>query len=231
MNRTTLTTRLRKALRSRTTRHAAIVLVGAALLFGLGHGLLRKEPAPPPAPAPPPRPWNFDDNQPLHIEAAERLGIAPLDDRKAVGDLPDSIVRIGNCEDYEVAGLSHSVPYLTRGAATLLADLGRSFRLLLRRQGYREHRIVVTSVLRTRKDVERLQRHNANSTANSAHLYATTFDVSYRRFVCASDSGKAAPDSLLDATLGQVLRQLHAQGRCYVKREMRQPCFHVTTRK
>ena len=40
----------------------------------------------------------------------------------------------------------------------------------------------MTSVLRTQDDVKRLRRRNGNASANSAHFYGTTFDVSWKRF-------------------------------------------------
>jgi len=221
---------LTKGLKS-IARHPALTLIIAVMAGIHLVSYYHRPDMPKPEKPKPERPWNFDDNQPLHIDAAEKLGIAPVQNRAAVDSLPDSLVHIVTCDDYEVAGLSHSVPYLTPGAATLLADLGRAFRDSLRKDSLREHRILVTSVLRTRKDVERLQRHNANATTHSAHLYATTFDVSYRRFGSIGDTGRQPADSVLEATLSHVLRDLHARGRCYVKRENRQPCFHITTRK
>ena len=50
-------------------------------------------------------------------------------------------------------------------------------------KGLCDHKIVVTSILRTDEDVERLMKRNNVAVKNSAHRYATTFDVSYRNFV------------------------------------------------
>lgn len=50
-------------------------------------------------------------------------------------------------------------------------------------KGLNPNQIIVTSVLRTADDVKRLRRRNGNASANSAHAFGTTFDVSYRRFV------------------------------------------------
>ena len=57
-----------------------------------------------------------------------------------------------SCQLYLVDPLTHSVPYLTKGARSLLEDLGEGFQYILRREGYRPHRIIVTSlILGTRK--------------------------------------------------------------------------------
>ena len=52
-------------------------------------------------------------------------------------------------------------------------------------KGIDRHRIIVTSILRTEEDVERLMNHNSVAVKNSAHRHATTFDISYRHFETA----------------------------------------------
>lgn len=54
-------------------------------------------------------------------------------------------------------------------------------------KGLNPNQIIVTSVLRTADDVKRLRRRNGNASANSAHAFGTTFDVSYRRFCKVED--------------------------------------------
>ena len=42
--------------------------------------------------------------------------------------------------------------------------------------------------------------------------------------------GEYTPSMILKAVLGEVLRDLKKQGRCYVKHEVKQACFHITAR-
>ena len=87
----------------------------------------------------------------------------------------------------------------------------------------------VTSLLRTPATVSRLRRVNRNATAESTHTFGTTFDISYSRFICDSDTlGRTFED--LKNLLGEVLLDFKNQGRCYVKMERRQACFHITAR-
>ena len=87
---------------------------------------------------------------------------------------------------------------------------------------------------RTADDVKRLRRRNGNASANSAHAFGTTFDVSYRRFCKVEDpDGRpmqdVSPDTL-KLVLAEVLRDLRKSDKCYIKYELKQGCFHITAR-
>jgi hypothetical protein len=88
----------------------------------------------------------------------------------------------------------------------------------------------VSSVLRTDADVKKLSRSNINASKRSVHCYGTTVDISYKRFVKHDDEGKDASTVHLKAVLAEVLRDLKKSGRCYVKHEVKQACFHITVR-
>ena len=90
------------------------------------------------------------------------------------------------------------------------------------------HSIIVTSVLRTGSSVKKLRRSNGNASANSAHVYGTTFDVAYTRF--KKDGRKDAPEEKLKSVLADVLQDLRLQKKCYVRYEFKQGCFHITAR-
>ena len=82
--------------------------------------------------------------------------------------------------------------------------------------------------------MKRLRRSNGNASENSAHFYGTTFDVSWKRFEKVEDADgrpmqDVSPDTL-KLVLSEVLRDLKQAGRCYVKYELKQGCFHITTR-
>ena len=95
-------------------------------------------------------------------------------------------------------------------------------------------RFIVTSVLRTKADVARLRQYNGNATENSCHLYGTTFDITYTRYNALKVPGeprrRAVRDDTLKYILSEVLNDIRQQGRCYVKYEKKQKCFHITVR-
>ena len=117
----------------------------------------------------------------------------------------------------------------------MLDSIGRNFLDSLANKGLNPNRVIVTSVLRTKHDVNRLRRRNINATQNSAHFYGTTFDVSWKRFEKVEDpDGRPMQDvgsDTLKMVLSEVLRDLKQKDRCYVKYELKQGCFHITTRK
>ena len=148
--------------------------------------------------------------------------------------MTDRLELIEDNDLYAMDSLTHSIPYLIPGAAALLDTIGRNFLDSLASKGLNPNRIIVTSVLRTGQDVKRLRRRNTNASANSTHAYGTTFDVSWKRFQKVEDpEGRPMQDvgaDTLKLVLAEVLRDLKQAGKCYVKYEIRQACFHITTR-
>ena len=174
----------------------------------------------------------FNDVQSIQIVAARKYGISPLKDRKEAENLikEGQLKHIRSCKSYQLAPMGHSVPYLTDNGAELLSDIGKSFRDSLKARGLGNHKIVVTSILRTDADVEKLMKRNSVAVKNSAHRHATTFDISYTRFIPDGlfvnvDSGE------LKKVLAEVLTDLRNDKRCYVRYEKSQNCFHITVRK
>ena len=139
------------------------------------------------------------------------------------------LLPVRSCAEYYIDELKHSYPYLVPEAAALLHDIGAAFNDSLAARGGGAYRMKVTSLLRTPATVSRLRRVNRNATAESTHTFGTTFDISYSRFICDSDTlGRTFED--LKNLLGEVLLDFKNQGRCYVKMERRQACFHITAR-
>ncbi len=183
----------------------------------------------------------FSDLQETQLQAAMKNGVIEpitrenveegIEVSKSTGQEVNSLglVRIGTNEHYVVDELTHSVPWLVPKAATLLDDIGRAFQDSLYRRGYnRHHRIIVTSVTRTRDDVKRLSRHNVNATENSCHCYGTTIDITYNRYDKPDE--RMASDDKLRSLLMQAVYDLKQKGRCYVKYERKQACLHITVR-
>lgn len=172
----------------------------------------------------------FNDSNYLHIAAAEKIGIEPIFSDYDAWDIHRPVVWVKSCENYYIDKLSHSLPYLVPEAEALLNDIGRSFRDSLNARGGGEYRIKVTSLLRTGSSVRRLRRRNGNAVNHSAHLYGTTFDISYSNFACDSVVTVARTTDDLQMLLSEILREFRDDGRCYVKHERKQSCFHITTR-
>ena len=125
-------------------------------------------------------------------------------------------------------------PYLVPRAAVLLQDIGRAFYDSLDAKGVPLHKIITTSVLRTKANVQKLRTHNGNATENSCHLYGTTVDICYNRYKTVQDpkgpKRREVTNDTLKWILSEVLRDMRQQGRCYIKYEKKQGCFHLTTR-
>lgn len=172
--------------------------------------------------------FKFNDLNDVHLATAKRVGIKPLDSRKDVNGVKDRLHRISDSDAYVVDRLTHSVPYLTEETHKLLEAIGHRFQQKLKSKGLREHRIIVASVLRTGEDVNKLSKVNGNASRNSAHQYATTFDVTYIRFNRTSTKGRPVNCQQMASILGSVLYDLRASGRCHVKYERNQHCFHIT---
>lgn len=176
----------------------------------------------------------FNDQNPKHLKVARAIGVPPVASQEEAGEMTDRLHLIADNERYAIDSLTHSIPYLIPGAAQLLDTIGANFLDSLQAKGLNPNKVVVTSVLRTVKDVKKLRRRNVNASANSAHCYGTTFDVSWKRFEKVEDpDGRPMQDvgaDTLKLVLAEVLRDLQKAQRCYVKYEVRQGCFHITTR-
>jgi len=177
----------------------------------------------------------FNDLNDVQLKVAQAIGIPIIADREEAEKMKKKLEEIEDCDYYTIDSLTHSIPYLIPGAAELLENIGRNFNDSLEAKGLNPNRIIVTSVLRTRHDVNRLRRSNGNASENSTHMHGTTFDISWKRFAKQEKEGSrplqsVSPDTL-KMVLSEVLRDLKDNGECYVKHERKQGCFHITTRK
>ena len=177
---------------------------------------------------------SFGDLNERHLKVAQAIGIRPLASREEAERMKEKLQHITTNDLYAVDSLTHSIPYLIPGAAALLDTIGYNFLDSLTAKGLNPNKITVTSVLRTKDDVKRLRRRNVNASENSAHFYGTTFDVSWKRFQKVEDEdGRPLQDvssDTLKLVLSEVLRDLKKAEKCYIKYELKQGCFHITTR-
>lgn len=177
---------------------------------------------------------SFPDLNDKHLEVAKAVGIRPLEDRKEAESMKEKLTYITDNEFYVVDSLTHSIPYLVPRASALLDTIGSNFLDSLAAKGLNPNQVIVTSVLRTQSDVKRLRRRNGNASANSAHCFGATFDVSWKRFKKVEDEdGRPLQDvgsDTLKLVLSEVLRDLRQAEKCYIKYELKQGCFHITAR-
>ena len=176
---------------------------------------------------------SFPDQQDVQLEAATHWGVSPVANRHDAEHRKTELVYVGSNPFFYIDKLNNSIPYLVPRASVLLQDIGRSFFDSLQVKGIPLHKIIATSVLRTKEDVQRLRNKNGNATENSCHLYGTTFDVCYNRYKTVEAPGeprRQVRNDTLKWVLAEVLRDMRESGRCYVKYEVKQGCFHITVR-
>lgn len=175
----------------------------------------------------------FNDMNDVQLKAAQAIGVPPVADREAAEALKSGLVKLEDTDTYVIDSLTYSIPYLIPEAKVLLDDIAAAFQDSLKSKGLNPNKLVVTSVLRTEDDVARLRKRNVNASENSTHRYGTTFDISYWRYVKIPEylgrPYEDVPPEYLRAVLSQVLKDFHDQkGKCFVKYEKKQNCFHVT---
>ena len=173
---------------------------------------------------------SFNDMQNKQKAAALANGLAPFKSRAEIEDnygklrLTRKLVRIESNPKYVVRELTSSSPYVVPKVRDLLDDIAVRFQ----EKTQSKARFIVTSVLRTEEDVAKLRKTNVNASTNSCHCNATTVDISYVRF----EEDRLKPRDLyqLRLALAQTLHELRKEGRCYVKIERKQYCYHITVR-
>lgn len=176
----------------------------------------------------------FPDQNDIQLLAAQRNGVAIVKDRDEAERRKKELVYVGANPYYFVEEAKSSIPYLVPSASALLQDIGSVFFDSLQIKGIPLHKIIVTSVLRTQEDVEKLRKRNFNAKQNSCHQYATTFDICYNRYKTVADPAgpkrRAVTNDTLKWVLSEVLDDFRNQNRCYIKYEKKQGCFHITVR-
>lgn len=175
----------------------------------------------------------FPDNNDVQLVAANENGVKPPKNRAEAEHRMNDLVFAGANPYFHVDNMKQSIPYLVPKASMLLQDIGKSFYDSLYVKGIPLHQIIVTSILRTDEDVARLQRVNHNATENSCHRYGTTFDICYNRYKTVTvdaEPRRMVRNDTLKWVLAEVLRDKREAGRCYVKHEVKQGCFHITVR-
>ncbi len=170
----------------------------------------------------------FNDINDLHLAAAKKLGIGEKDMGKE--PLKCGMKYIYSNDLYYVAPMYYGKPFLVEPAYLLVQYIGERFATVVAEQYNDGHtyKPIITSALRSCNDVKLLCNTNSNASENSSHIYGTTIDITYTRFM--RDDGLEVSDLWLKEALAQTLYELRYEGLCYVIYEVRQPCFHITVR-
>ena len=171
----------------------------------------------------------FNDSNYIHLGVARKYGITPIMKLSDAWNLKVPVIRVVPTETYYIDKLTYSLPYLVPRAKKLLDDIAQTWKDSLTARGGGDYRLKVTSMLRTPATIKKLRRRNTAAVDSSAHQYGTTFDISFVKFVCDNPSTLRTAEDLKNL-LAEVLYDLREEGRCYVKYEHKQGCFHITTR-
>ena len=171
----------------------------------------------------------FRDSNHLHYAAAEKLGIVPLDSVSSETPVRRPLLRVESNELYVVDRLHHSYPLLVPEGKALLTEIAQRFHDTLSARGGGPYRLKVTSLLRTRESVNRLQRVNRASVDSSAHLFGTTFDISFTFFPYSGGTPHRTQEDMKNL-LAEILHDLRNDNRCYIIYEPKRGCFHITVR-
>lgn len=177
-----------------------------------------------------------DDND-VHLAFAQKFGVEPfltnadLESHISTYLMMGKLKKIEDCDTYKIKALKHSYPYLVPKAATLLDEVGKRFEAKLAKIYIGPHYMLISSVLRTKESQQGLGVYNRNAATISAHIYGTTFDISYKEFL--PQHGQHAHEGycrhdMMRYVLGEALTELSEEGRCKVVIEKKQACFHVT---
>ena len=172
---------------------------------------------------------SFPDKEDVHMDAALCWGIKhPIENRDSAEHSKEGFVFAGSDPFYVIdSRMTSSIPYLVPRAQELLRSIGMTFMDSLSLKGVPMHRIIVSSMLRTEEDVRHLRKVNVNASPQSCHRYGTTFDICYNRYDAVT---RPVRDDTLKFVLSEVLRDARRAGRCYIKYEKKQGCFHITCR-
>jgi len=167
----------------------------------------------------------FNDPQRVQLSAARVNGIEPNEDNSNFFPLIISgkVVKIESCDEYKLANLAHSYPYLVPKAADMLKAIGARVQEITGTKS----RMLVTSCLRTVEKQMDLSETNQNAASYSCHYYGTTFDLAYN--AAGELKGGISYETFFKA-LCQAVHEMREDGKLYVKYETGQHCLHMTVR-
>ncbi|HPT31742.1 MAG TPA: DUF5715 family protein [Prolixibacteraceae bacterium] len=180
----------------------------------------------------------FRDLNEVHLRYARSNGISPLASKKVLDNKLNELqrskklVKIEETRTYSVDKLTHSHPYLVPKARKLLDLIGERFQQKLKQNNLENYQFRITSLLRTQESQRSLGFSNVNATSKSAHLYGTTFDITYKSLSKRNLLGRnrKVHDGTAIRLLSETIRELQKERRLVVVTERKEACFHITVR-
>jgi hypothetical protein len=176
----------------------------------------------------------LNDKNDIHLFNAQKNGLkrtfaTNADFDAEIGDYVRRSVLVEVVDNplYQLKNLTSSRPYLIPEAVDLLNEIGYRFQTELKEKKYKNYRFRITSLLRTEEDQNKLTHRNSNATTHSAHLYGTTFDISYKDF-CRVDNDSIESRYETVQALTNVLVKMREECKFLAVRERKQSCFHIT---
>ncbi len=176
----------------------------------------------------------LNDKNDMHLLHASRNGVQPFasneDFENRIPDLVEMnrLVLLESNEHFKIKKLTHSHPYLTPDAAEMVNEIARRFNLKIQEYKVDDYRIMLTSLLRTEETQTKLSQRNRNATkSQSAHLYGTTIDISYKDFYNVKKDTVEQNWEAIQA-LTKVLVEMRKECKIVGVRERKQSCFHLT---
>jgi hypothetical protein len=161
----------------------------------------------------------FNDIHKVHMKAYKKEGIVPQKNPKGIKKLYQKgmLVLLNESEHYKIKKLTHSHPFVLNSCKVFLSKLGHAYKESCLKAGISYEPFVISSLTRSKSDVYRLKKNNANAITESAHLRGKTLDIDYRFF-----SSKEHIQLFVN-----VLESFKKEKKCYVKYE-RNGCLHIT---
>lgn len=177
--------------------------------------------------------WQMNDDVAAYWKHSRETGLKK--DLTFINDIraayhKGEIELIEPTKHYEIDTMWYSFAFAKTHVKTFLDTLALRFQANLKQTDLEGTRFLITSLLRTKSSVARLRKNNRNAIKNSSHLHGTTFDVSYATFMGERSYNEGEIQHLKEA-LAKALFDLRNEGKCWVKYELYQTCFHVVVKK
>ena len=176
----------------------------------------------------------LNDKNDIHLIHATKNGVTPFasneefENKKAELTENNKLVLVESNEYFKIKKLTHSLPYLTPDAAEMVNEIARRFNLKIQEYKVADYRIMLTSLLRTEETQTKLSHRNRNATkSQSAHLYGTTIDISYKDFYNVEKDTVEQNWEAIQA-LTKVLVEMRKECKFVGVHERKQSCFHLT---
>lgn len=168
----------------------------------------------------------FNEKNSIHITASKKSSLhSPI--KKEIGIrkfLKNKIlIQLIEGEGYRIDKMPYSYPFLTAKTISFIDELGMEFKTACELSNLPCRPFIITSALRTKETVNKLQKINSNAKTESTHLYGCTFDIAWSRFGYGNN-----PDQEMLDLLIPCLKNMQNKKKCRIKFEINQACFHIT---